>query len=278
MKIHIISFAAVLLITAQSIAQAPDKMSYQAVVRDASNDLVISSSVGMQISILQSSATGTAVYVETHATTSNVNGLVSIEIGDGAVVSGTFSSIDWTAGPYFIQTDMDPTGGTSYTITGTSQLISVPYAFYSSTSGSSTPGPQGPPGNNGASAYEIWLNQGNTGTQADFLASLEGVQGPQGPAGPPGTNFFSNMQGGKIDIGNVPSTDVLKVVSVTFPTPFTNPPSVICTASEEPGTIYDDSFNLTTRNITTTGFEIVVNRVDGTWWGQDIDAHWLAFE
>jgi len=130
MKIHIISFAAVLLITAQSIAQAPDKMSYQAVVRDASNDLVISSSVGMQISILQSSATGTAVYVETHSTTSNVNGLVSIEIGDGAVVSGTFSSIDWTAGPYFIQTDMDPTGGASYTITGTSQLISVPYAFY----------------------------------------------------------------------------------------------------------------------------------------------------
>ena len=268
-----------LLVTAFSapllLAQAPEKMSYQAVVRNASNSLVISSSIGMQISILQGSATGSVSYQEMHSTTSNTNGLVSIEIGTGAIVSGLFSAIDWTAGPYFIQTEIDPAGGTSYSISGTTQLISVPYAFYASSSGSSTPGPQGPPGNNGSSAYEIWLNQGNTGTQADFLASLEGAQGPQGV---PGTNFFSNMQGGKVDLGNVPSTDVLKVVSVTFPAPFTNPPSVICTASEQPGSIYDDSFNLTTRSITTTGFEIVVNRVDGTWWGQDIDAHWLAFE
>jgi hypothetical protein len=277
MKIHIISFAAVLLITAQSIAQAPDKMSYQAVVRDASNDLVISSSVGMQISILQSSATGTAVYVETHSTTSNVNGLVSIEIGDGAVVSGTFSSIDWTAGPYFIQTDMDPTGGASYTITGTSQLISVPYAFYSSTSGSSTPGPQGPPGADGESAYDTWITQGNTGTPADFIDSLEGPQGPQGPAGPPGTNFFSNMKGGTEYVGASLGLTVV-IHNVTFPTAFSGTPSVICTASAEVGTIYDDSFNVTTREVSSSGFTMIINRVDGSMWGQNITVHWMAFE
>lgn len=114
-------------------AQAPDKMSYQAVIRNASNTLITSSPVGMRISILQGSATGPAAYIETQTPTTNINGLVSIEIGSGTVVSGVFSSIDWSLGPYFIKTETDPTGGTTYTITGTSQLLSVPYAIHART-------------------------------------------------------------------------------------------------------------------------------------------------
>jgi len=114
-------------------AQSPEKMSYQAVVRDASDDLVISSTVGMKVSILQGSAGGTAVYVETHTPATNADGLVTIEIGAGTVVSGDFSAIDWSAGPYFLKTETDPAGGTNYTITGTSQLLSVPYALYAKT-------------------------------------------------------------------------------------------------------------------------------------------------
>ena len=123
-------FVAVLF-TSIIFAQAPEKMSYQAVIRDAGNVLVSNQSVGMQISVLQTTANGTAVYVETQTPTTNANGLVSIEIGMGNVVSGDFSAIDWSAGPYFIKTETDPTGGTSYTITGTSELLSVPYALYS---------------------------------------------------------------------------------------------------------------------------------------------------
>jgi len=130
---RIYTIAAALLITANLWAQTPEKMSYQAVVRDASNNLVTSKAVGMQISILQGSATGTAVYAETQAPTANANGLVSLEIGSGIVVSGTFSSIDWSNGPFFIQTETDPIGGTTYTITGTSQLMSVPYALHAKT-------------------------------------------------------------------------------------------------------------------------------------------------
>ena len=147
---NIIAICAAILMTASLWAQSPDKMSYQAVVRDGNNALVTSTAVGMQISILQGSANGTAVYVETQTPTSNANGLVSLEIGSGTVVSGTFAAIDWANGPYFIKTETDPTGGTIYTVSGTNQLLSVPYALYAETSGSSTPGPQGPAGNDGA--------------------------------------------------------------------------------------------------------------------------------
>lgn len=118
------------LITSIAFAQSPEKMSYQAVIRDGSNALVASSPIGMQISILQGSATGTAVYVETQNPSSNADGLVSIKIGGGALVSGNFATIDWADGPYFVKTETDPTGASSYTITGTSQLLSVPYALH----------------------------------------------------------------------------------------------------------------------------------------------------
>lgn len=116
-----------------AFAQSPEKMSYQAVIRNSSDALVINQSVGMQISILQGSAGGTAVYVETQTPTTNANGLISIEIGAGTAVSGNIATIDWTSGPYFIKTETDPTGGTSYSITGTSQLLSVPYALHAKT-------------------------------------------------------------------------------------------------------------------------------------------------
>ena len=125
-------FAAVFL-TASVFAQSPEKMSYQAVIRDASDNLVTSQAVGMQISILQGSASGTAVYVETQTPTTNANGLVSIEIGTGTIVSGDFTTIDWATGPYFIKAETDLAGGTSYSITGTSQLLSVPYSLHAKT-------------------------------------------------------------------------------------------------------------------------------------------------
>lgn len=124
-------FAAI-LITASALAQAPQKMSYQAVIFDNSGALVVSSPVGMQISILQGSIVGASVYTETHTPTTNLNGLVSLEIGAGTTTDD-FSLIDWAAGPYFIKIETDPTGGTSYTITGTSQLLGVPYALYAET-------------------------------------------------------------------------------------------------------------------------------------------------
>ena len=139
MKKFITLFVSVFL-SVSLFAQTPEKMSYQAIIRNQSNNLVLSTAVGMQISILQGSANGTAVYVVTQTSTTNTNGLVSIEIGDGTVRIGDFSTIEWGNGPFFIKTETDPNGGTSYTITGTSQLLSVPYAMHSKTADKLTGG------------------------------------------------------------------------------------------------------------------------------------------
>lgn len=116
--------------------QAPAKISYQSVVRNSAGNVIVNSPVGVRISILQGSVTGSPVYVETHIKTSNANGLVTLEIGDGTVQTGSMGTIVWAAGPYFVKTETDPAGGTNYTIAGTSQLLSVPYALYAEKSGS----------------------------------------------------------------------------------------------------------------------------------------------
>lgn len=130
----IFTLTAAIILTATLWAQTPQKMSYQAVIRDGSGTLV-STQVRMRISILQGSTTGTAVFVETQAPTPNANGIVSIEIGGGTPVSGSIDAINWSAGPYFIKTETDPTGGTTYSIMGTTELLSVPYALYAKSSG-----------------------------------------------------------------------------------------------------------------------------------------------
>ena len=116
--------------TQQATAQAPQKMSYQSVLRNSSNALLANTQVGIKISVLQGTVSGNAVYTETQTPTTNANGLVSLQIGTGANQTGTFAGIDWSAGPYFIKTETDPAGGTTYSITGTQELLSVPYALY----------------------------------------------------------------------------------------------------------------------------------------------------
>lgn len=126
----IVCFAALLLASFAMQAQAPQKFSYQAVVRNASNALVRNTPVGVRISIFQYTAGGTLKFQETHTPTTNDNGLFTIEIGNGTLVSGAISTIDWGDGPYFLRSEVDPLGGTSYTLTADQQLLAVPYALH----------------------------------------------------------------------------------------------------------------------------------------------------
>lgn len=115
-------------------AQAPQKMNYQSVIRKTDGTLVASALVSIKISIIFDTANGNPSYIETQTTTTNNNGLATIEIGGGTPVTGTFAAINWGAGSHFIKTEIDPTGGSNYTISGTSQLLSVPYALYAGSS------------------------------------------------------------------------------------------------------------------------------------------------
>jgi hypothetical protein len=182
----------------------------------------------MQISVLQGSASGTAAYVETQTATTNANGLVSLQIGAGTADIGSFSEIDWANGPYFIKTEIDPTGGSNYSITGTQQMASVPYALYAAKSGgtvfettaddptaihNTNPGNVGigtdlpsekldVAGNlkvrqnatvSGTATASSFVKDGGTSSQflmADGSVSTgaTGTQGPEGPQGPQGVN------------------------------------------------------------------------------------------
>lgn len=117
----------VLLYSVCLFSQAPQKMTYQAVIRDADNQLV-TTQIRMQISILKGATNGDVVYNEVLTPIPNINGLITIEIGEGDPDS--FEIIDWSDGPYFIKTETDPSGGTNYTITGVSQLLSVPFSLF----------------------------------------------------------------------------------------------------------------------------------------------------
>ena len=125
-------FISAFALAAGIFAQTPEKMSYQAIIRNTDNNLVNNQQIGMQLSILQGTPDGTPVYEEVQYKSTNTNGLLSIEIGTGTT-SDDFSAIDWANGPYFVKTEIDPTGGSNYTITTTSQLLSVPYAMHAKT-------------------------------------------------------------------------------------------------------------------------------------------------
>jgi hypothetical protein len=173
------------------VAQVPQGINYQAVIRNTNGTTVNNSNVGIRMNILQGSAAGIVVYSETFAETTSNIGLVNFVIGQGTPLSGTFSAINWGAGPYFLEVEADATGGTNYTVIGTQQMMSVPYALYAENSG--TPGPQGATGPQGPQGEQgpIGLTgaQGPQGEQGPIgLTGLQGPAGEAGPQGPTGTN------------------------------------------------------------------------------------------
>lgn len=133
MKIALTILLLFVTVTLKVFAQAPEKMSYQAIIRSQDNSLVVNSRISLKVIVHQGTTTGSTVYLETHSPTTNNNGLVSLEIGKGTIVTGEFSKIAWEKGPYFIETQVDVSGGSNYNIIGTTQLLSVPYALHAKT-------------------------------------------------------------------------------------------------------------------------------------------------
>jgi hypothetical protein len=133
MKKKIFLSAAFLAFVFIGFAQVPDAFNYQAVVRNSSGEVLANQNVSFRISILQGSESGAVLYSETQTVSTNAFGLVNLKIGGGTVVSGVFSPGGWGATSHFLKVEIDPTGGSTYTHLGTSELLSVPYAFHAQT-------------------------------------------------------------------------------------------------------------------------------------------------
>ena len=112
-----------------AVAQAPESVSYSAVIRDLKDNVVADETVGLKLSILEGSETGKAVYVETQTPKTNASGRVQVKVGKGNKVSGDFTAINWGRADFFIQVEIDPKGGTAYKHTVTTQLLNAPYAM-----------------------------------------------------------------------------------------------------------------------------------------------------
>jgi hypothetical protein len=154
-----------LLLSFHLFSQTPESFKYQAVIRSNDGTVIADQTIGIQIEILQGSETGTPVYTETHSPTTNQFGLITLNIGEGIIISGVFADIDWGSDSFWVKISVDVTGGTSYTETGTSQLLSVPYALHSKTAGNTPSDIWSVNGN------DIFYNSGRVGIGIDLPES-----------------------------------------------------------------------------------------------------------
>jgi hypothetical protein len=121
-----------------AVAQAPQKINYQGIARNSAGQPLANQAIGLRISILDGSAVGTPVYVETFTVNTNAYGLYTLAIGSGSVVSGNISATNWASADKYMKVEIDPAGGTAYIALGTSQLLSVPYALRAEDAGKIT--------------------------------------------------------------------------------------------------------------------------------------------
>lgn len=166
MKKIFLTFASAALLALQAGAQAPEQFNYQGVARSANGAPMANQSVNIKISILDGSATGSAEYVEKQSATTNAYGLYNIAIGAGTALTGTMAAVDWSNNDKYIKVELDPAGGSNYTVLGTTKLLSVPYAMYAATGNPGPAGPQGPAGPTGP--------QGATGPAGSLTGAAGG--------------------------------------------------------------------------------------------------------
>jgi len=162
-------------------------------VRNATGQITTNKPVSLRLNITDAANGGNILYRESHAATTNQFGLVNVAVGNGTLLNGNFAIIAWAGGSRYLQVEVDPAGGNTFTDLGTAQLLSVPYALYAETSGSGG----GTPGATGAT--------GDTGAKGDT-----GVQGATGVTGA-GTAGVTGEQQGKL------ATAILHLPPLHFP-------------------------------------------------------------
>lgn len=202
------------LLTAQ--INAPSGINYQAIARNQNGSVFVNQNISVRISILSGGDQGAVQYSETHTAQTNVFGLFNLAIGRGTAISGNFENIPWESANQFVKVEVDIAGGNNYTVIGTNELLSVPYALYAQNAGNGVggtgePGPQGPQGPVGPQGETGPTGpqgiQGETGPAGP--QGLQGLQGETGPAGPSGSggSGVPNIESGAVSWGASAITD-----------------------------------------------------------------------
>ena len=124
-----------LVLTLITNAQIPQGFNYQATVRNSSGALIVNQNVNFKFNVLQNSAIGTIVYSENQTATTDDLGHIALVVGQGTATTGTFSTINWGTGNYYLRIELNT--GSGYVDLGSTQLLSVPYALYANSSGNS---------------------------------------------------------------------------------------------------------------------------------------------
>src|SRR3989339_2277409 len=205
-----------LMLSGILFAQSPQAFRYQAIARNSAGAVIQNQQVGFKISLLLGTSNGTVVYSEEHTATSNQFGLVNLEIGNGSNPSASFSSVDWSTGPYFIKIEMDATGGNTLSEMGTTQLLSVPYALFAASGNTGPQGLQGEQGLAGQDGQQGSAGLDGIGIQSSYILNdslyvvlsnaqtlnaghvtgaqgSQGIQGLQGVAGADGETIINSF-------------------------------------------------------------------------------------
>jgi uncharacterized protein (TIGR02145 family) len=172
-----------------SYGQTPKTISYQGVARNATGQPIPNQSIKIKLSLLETATSSNSLYTETHTPTTTGQGLFALQIGAGTVLSGTYLTLDWSNGPKFVKTEIDPSGGDNFTLSSTNPLNAVPFALFAA---SGTPGPRGLKGDTGATGPQgpIGLT-GPQGLKGD--TGVRGLIGPQGNAGSNGKTILNGI-------------------------------------------------------------------------------------
>lgn len=134
MKNFFVLLVVTLVLIPKLLSQSPQGFNYQAVIRDNTGSLIVNQDISLKINILAFNRISTPVYSETHSVYSDDFGQVNLVVGHGSVNQGVFSEIDWSLGTYYLDIELDYNGN-GYIPVGSTQLLSVPYALYASSSG-----------------------------------------------------------------------------------------------------------------------------------------------